>query len=150
MALVYEFVLDGAISLDEIAARVFPGRTERFVPFEDILTADCYQEFGFGLTLRSDRNGYFGALVDGEDWEWEPASYVGVTFRMDKDLDRQIVGPRNMLEIVARLLATGSEDAVLMFNGDSLLLTRFGGVIRKYDRPMWWDDDPDADGLIPG
>ena len=54
-----------------------------------------------------------------------------------------------MLEMVSRLLATGAEDAALIMDGNYLLLTRFGGVVRK-PRRSWWDHYDYADKIIPG
>lgn len=43
-----------------------------------------------------------------------------------------------MLSAVRRVLESGTEDAALTLNGDTLLLHRLGGVVRKFNRVRWW------------
>jgi len=60
------------------------------------------------------------------------------------------MGTHNMVESVARILGSGEEDAALVLNGDVLLLTRFGGVVRKHRRAMWWDHYGYPNEIITG
>jgi hypothetical protein len=77
---------------------------------------------------------------------WTPATYVAVTFRMEKDpdSDRAVL---SMLAVVRRLLDTGSEDAALILNGNWLLLTRFGDGLVKH-RATWWTTYSGADDQL--
>src|SRR5687767_6061253 len=126
MATEYRLILAGGTPVDQVAERALPEPDERPTGTPPLLAADLYQRYGFELTVRAARNGYFDAESDQGMWEWEPDTYVAVTFRMDKEADPDwpVV---DMLTIVRRLLDTGSEDAALVLNGNWLLLTRFGG-----------------------
>lgn len=55
-----------------------------------------------------------------------------------------------MLTAVQRVLETGPEDAVLVLNGDVLLLARFGGVLTKHRRDTWWGHHAGATDVVPG
>ncbi|GID26626.1 SitI3 family protein [Paractinoplanes brasiliensis] len=55
-----------------------------------------------------------------------------------------------MLTVVRRVLDSGDEDAAFVFNGDNLLLARFGGVLTKHRREKWWEHYEGADQVLPG
>lgn len=82
-------------------------------------------------------------------WGWEPAAYVHTTGRLDPDPDLRETGTHVMFDIVARVLATGVEDAALMLNDDYLLLARMDGVTTKHRR-TWWDHYGWPNQVIPG
>jgi hypothetical protein len=141
VALEYRLTLAGDTAVPDVVERALPehaGTGESgFVLYEDR---------GFLLTVTSGRDGYFDAESDGDEyWEWEPASYVNVEFRLDKDHIADAT--RNMLDVVARVLATGAEDAALVLDGNALLLTRTDGAVRKHRSDTWWDDATNA--IIP-
>jgi hypothetical protein len=146
MATEYQLTLAGSTPA-EVAARALP-EPDRPTGTPQLLAADLYERYGFELTIISGRNGYFDAESDNGMWEWEPAAYVVVTFRMEKSAESdRAVGA--MLLIVRRVLHTGPEDAALVLNGNWLLLTRLEGVLVKH-RESWWKSYPAADDLIQG
>jgi len=113
-----------------------------------LLSVDLRVERSFVLTVRSGRNGYYDAQADDGLWEWEPASYVTLGFEIDKlSIDE---GTKNILVVVARLLAFGLEDAALVLNSDRLVLARLDGVLRKHGRTRWWTSYGEfANEIIP-
>jgi hypothetical protein len=153
MALEYRLILAGENTPEEVAARAVldPDDRRRLTPSGPVFSADLYERLGFELTVAPARNAYYEAQGDPDTdlWDWEPGPHVRITFRVDKDPDRMEVSVRNVLEIVARLLALVGEDAALILNGDSLLLTRVAGVVRKHRRATWWSSYLDANEIIP-
>lgn len=140
MAVEYRLTLAGDLPAEQVAARLMPDPADR--PTADgsgvVLGVDLRNRYGFSLTVRSAVNGYVEAASEDGVWEWEPPAYVAVTFRMTKDGGYE-EGLAHMLPAVSRVLASGPEDAALVQNGDWLLLTRLGGVLRKHRRAQWWD-----------
>jgi hypothetical protein len=132
-----------------VAERALSDPEERPTGTPPLLAADLYDRHGFEVTVRAGQNGYFEAESDIGVWEWEPASYVAVTFRMEKntDPDRSVL---NILAVVRRVLDTGSEDAALILNDNWLLFTRFGDTLVKHRRDTWWNHYPGADEQLPG
>ena len=139
MAVQYRLTLAGDTSVEQIAARAFPDPTERpmLSAYGSVLNANLKDRHGFTVSLRSDRNGYFDAISDVGQWEWELDSYVNVGFWMSKDWNENAVP--NMVDIVDRLLTSGSEDAAFTLDGNLLLLIRTNGVTTKHNR-RWWDN----------
>ncbi|MEU4640659.1 SitI3 family protein [Micromonospora sp. NPDC023814] len=46
-----------------------------------LFTARLYDQRGYAITIRSGTHGYYEAETDGDfRWEWEPATYVNITF----------------------------------------------------------------------
>jgi hypothetical protein len=149
MALEYRLTLAGEIPTHDVATRAFPDPAERPTPYEDILSANLDERRGFQVDVMADQNSYYGSATDTGRWEWEPPSIVDVTFRMDRDPERREAGLPYLLKVVARLLASGPEDAAFMINGDTVLLTRVNGAVCKHHR-SWWDHYHFADEIIPG
>jgi hypothetical protein len=149
MAIEYWLTLAGDVPVEQVAERALPDPDERPTGTAPLLAADLYDRYGFFITVLAGKNGYIDAESDAGMWEWEPANYVEVTFRMEKnaDPDRALL---NMLEVVRRVLETGSEDAALVQNGNSLLLTRFDGELVKHRRDSWWSNYAGADDCLPG
>ncbi len=137
MSIEYRLTLAGETPVQEIVARALP-EADVQADVAQPYVADVRDRYGFTVTVRAGRNGYHDAESDAGPWEWEPESYVNVTFRLDKTADpEQYV--RGVVGLVARVLRAGAEDAALILNGDRLLLTRFGGVLAKHHRDLWWD-----------
>ncbi len=147
MATEYRLTLAGNTPVVQVAERALPEPAERPIGSPDLLAADLYDRYGFEVTIRAGRDGYFDAESDGGMWEWEPAEYVATTFRMEKDADTDRA-PVAMLLAVRRVLQTGPEDAALVLNGNWLLLTRSAGVLVKHRRDSWWKTYAAADDLI--
>jgi hypothetical protein len=147
MATEYRLTLAGSTPV-EVAERALPDPVERPTGTPRLLAADLYDRYGFGLTVLGGQQGYLDAETDHGLWEWEPATYVDLTFRMEKnaDSDRAVVA---MLPVLRRVLQTGPEDAALVLNGNWLLLTRIDGVLVKH-RASWWESHPAAADLIQG
>ena len=146
MSIDYRLVLPGDTTADNLAARAFPNQNEWPNSTADVLAANLKERYGFSVAVRSGDNGYLDVVADDGRFEWEADQYVSLTFTMDDSgrSDQMI----NMTDAVRRVLATGSEDAVLTFTAGYLLLTRFNGVVKKYNRHDWWDFYPGMDALI--
>ena len=146
MSIDYDLLLPGETTAQEVAARAFPHQDERPNGPTDLLTADLKQRYGFSVSVLADDNGYLDVVADDGRFEWEADRFVSLTFTMDDSgrSDQMI----NMTDAVCRVLATGPEDAVLTFTAGYLLLTRFSGVVKKYNRHDWWDFYPGMDALI--
>ncbi|MEV4639146.1 SitI3 family protein [Actinoplanes sp. NPDC049548] len=149
MAIEYRLTLAGTTQFEGVAERALPDPGERPVGTGSPLSVDLFRDLGFAVFVATGRNGYLDVESDEGPWEWEPDFYVSVTFRMDKEADPQWK-VANMLTVVRRVLDTGSEDAVLVLNGDYVLLTRFGGELVKHRREGWWTSYAAADSIIPG
>jgi hypothetical protein len=148
MAIEYRLILAGRSPVEQVAERALPDPDERPAGPALPLVADLFDRYGFEVTVRASENGYFDAESDAGLWEWEPADYVAVTFRMDKDADDHHA-LLNMLTVVQRVLNSGAEDAALILNGNWLLLTRFHGGLVKHRRDAWWQHYPGADDQVP-
>ncbi|BCJ52131.1 hypothetical protein Asp14428_36060 [Actinoplanes sp. NBRC 14428] len=148
MALEYRLVLAGSTPVELVAERAMPDPADRPTGTPPLLSAALWDQYGFELTVRSGRNGYVEIESAAGTWEWEPKTYVSLTFRMDKFADPDHNVPA-MLTAVRRVLESGTEDAALTLNIDTLLLTRFAGDLLKYDQD-WWTHSAGADQIIPG
>ncbi|MFG1953973.1 SitI3 family protein [Micromonospora sp. NPDC048830] len=148
MSISYRLTLAGDIPLRHVADLAAPDATETPTPAANrLLTCDRYEERGYLVSISSGRNGYYDAEDDADAyWEWEPEEYVDISFDM-RTGDMADKGVPNMVATVARVLADRAEDAALVLNGNWLLLTRVGGILRRH-RPQWWTHYG-VDGLIP-
>lgn len=149
MALEYELTLAGATPIEQVAQRAFPDPGERPTGIAPLLSADLYDRLGFGAAVLAEPDGYVEAESDTGRWEWDPGACVSLTFEMDKRADPEWEAT-NMLTVVRGVLATGPEDAVLVFNDELLLLTRFDGTVMRHNRERWWSSYPAAEQLFPG
>lgn len=149
MALEYRLTLAGDTPVGEVAERAFPEPSERPIGIAPQLTADHKQAYGFDVTVQAGRDGYLDLETDDGSWEWEPASYVRVAFRLDKFADARWA-VTNVLTVVRRVLDTGPEDATFDFNGDLLLFARRDGELTKHRRETWWERYSSGSQLIPG
>jgi hypothetical protein len=149
MALEYDLTLLTDASPGQVAGRAFPGQPT--TPWKHLLTIDLYDSQGFYVTIMDDDSGYVGGVDDDGNWEWDhDRAAVQVGFRLDKG-DRRHRATLLLTRAVARVLATGEEDAVFNINGGTVLLTRLDGVQRKHHRPTWWDSgDTPFNEIIPG
>ena len=151
MAVEYRLAIAGDIPLDRVVEHAVPGVVGRPLPAEAAgrLSVDLSDRLGFTLIARSGRDGYYEAEDDGGSrWEWEPSTYVNVTFRMAKQDDVD-TGVRSMIAAVSRVLTRQTEDATLILNSEVLLLTRFTGSLRKHHRALWWDHYGFVDDILP-
>ena len=146
MAIDYDLTLAGSPPVERVAERAFPEHGERPVGTAPLLSAALP---GFGVTVLAGAAAYLDVATDQGSWEWEPATYVTIGFRLDKltDRSRAVI---DMLTVVRRVLASGPEDAALVLNGDILLLTRLDGILTKHHRDTWWSNYAGADDLIRG
>ncbi|WP_433791535.1 SitI3 family protein [Actinoplanes sp. CA-252034] len=150
MALVYDLILIGGSSAEQVAERALPKEDERPTGSPALLrSAELQDRYGFNVSILSREVGYIAAESDDGVWELEPGANVTVTFYLDKsaELDWSIA---NMLTIIRRLLDSGDEDAVLVLDGDFLIFTRLEGTLTKHRRATWWDHFPAADDVIDG
>lgn len=149
MALEYELTLAGATPIEQVARRAFPDPGERPTGIAPLLSADLYDRYGFSATVLAELDCYVEAESDTGRWEWDAGACVSLTFEMDKVADPGWEAT-NMFTIVKRVLATGPEDAVLVFNGELLLLARFDGALVQHNRDRWWRSYPAAEQLLAG
>jgi hypothetical protein len=150
VALVYDLILIGSGSVEQVAERALPKPDERPTGSPPLLrSADLQDRYGFNVSVLSREVGYIAVESDDGMWEFEPDAHVTVTFYLDKsaELDWSI---GTMLTVIRRLLDSGDEDAVLILDGDLLILTRIDGALTKHRRLTWWDHFPAADELITG
>ncbi|WP_026189741.1 SitI3 family protein [Salinispora mooreana] len=144
MAVEYRLTLAGDIPLEQVAELAAPEAVETSTASGGrMLSADLNDERGYVVDITGGRHGYYSAEDDGGAlWEWEPKTYVDVSFYMRKDTlaDK---GKTHMLAAVARTLAGRAEDAALTLNGDVLMLTRVAGTLRKHNTDGWYDEDYD-------
>ncbi|MEU8662432.1 SitI3 family protein [Actinoplanes philippinensis] len=149
MSLDYRLTLSGGTSAEQLAERALPG--VRLEPSQtgSARAINLVETNGFGLSVRTGRNGFIDVVSDSGSFEWEPDPYAAVRFTVDKSADPVWVAT-NMITIVRRVLESGSEEAALVANSDVLLLTRLDGKLVKHHQATWWAHYPAADGLIPG
>ncbi|GIF14910.1 SitI3 family protein [Actinoplanes teichomyceticus] len=147
MAIDYRLTIGGATLIDDVAARAFPEPAERPAGTASLASADLSERYGFAVSLYTDRNGYLEAEADDGMWEWEPAEFVSMMFRVEKTVagNRAVIP---MLIAVRRLLDSGPEDVALDLNGSWLLLTRIAGTLTRYKQAAWWARYPSADRII--
>ncbi|GAA1604891.1 SitI3 family protein [Actinoplanes couchii] len=148
MAFEYELILIGDGTAEQIAERAFPDPAERPAGAGPVLhSTGLRATHGFDVTLLTREFGYVSAESDDGMWEFEPDAHVSLTFYLDKSAEPEQSVP-DMLTVVRRLLDTGPEDAVLLLDGDVLLLTRFAGALLKHRRNTWWNHHPAANTVI--
>ncbi|GIE91320.1 SitI3 family protein [Actinoplanes regularis] len=148
MALEYRLTIARATTITDLAVRAFPDPAERPQGSPSLLVADLYDRYGFEVTIYAGQNGYRSAESDDGMWEWKPAEYISMSFRMDKTAHPSQTLPA-MLAAVKRVLDSGAEDVALDLNGNWLLLTRVNGVITKHKRDGWWEVHGVVDPIIP-
>jgi hypothetical protein len=148
MALEYRLTLAGDTPAERVAQRALPVPVESPAATAPVLHANLRESHGFTVAIRAGKNAYVSAESDRGLWEWEPETYASVAFRVSKEADHEWAVV-NMLTIVWRALATGSEDAALVLNGDLLVLTRLGGILAKHNRNGWWASYPAANAVFP-
>ncbi|MEU6072868.1 SitI3 family protein [Micromonospora sp. NPDC047074] len=144
MSVTYRLTLSGDVPLEQVADIAAPGAAETPTPAGNrLLSANLNEECGFVVGITSGSHGYYEAEDDGALWEWEPSTYVDVTFHMRKDTlaDK---GRPHMVRTVGRILASRPEDAALVLNDNWLMLTRVGGTIRRHNEADWYDEAYDA------
>lgn len=149
MAIEYDLTLAGNTPIEQLAERALPEPAERPTGTTPFLTADLDDKYGFDVTVAIGSDAYINVETDSGNWTWEPATFAAVRFGMDKfaDADWAVT---NMITVVRRVLDTGTEDAVLVVNGDVLLLSRLDGRLVRHNRDRWWSYHPAADRLIAG
>jgi hypothetical protein len=140
MAIECSLILAGNSPPEALLSRLFPSAASRpdFDVSGRVWIADLRERMGFELRLLQGTQGYFGAQADKEYWTWELDSYLNLGFRFNKFFARN-VSLRHMLEMVARILATGDEDAALIQNGNELLLLREAGKLTRFRAQGFWD-----------
>ena len=132
MPIFYELVIVGTTTADEFVARVYDDTLP--APVFEGHAADETGRFGFWLTVLAGTNGYF----QDDGWKIEPARYLGVDFRVDKHASPKQVHA-GVRRFVDRALATGDEDMALVNNGNTLLLERVNGEVRRVPSSFWDD-----------
>ncbi|GAB3154547.1 hypothetical protein GCM10027290_49240 [Micromonospora sonneratiae] len=140
----YRLTLAGSAPLEEVAELAGSDFVERgTLTGRRMLSADLFESCGYVVDITAGSDGYYDAEGDGGSlWVWEPERYVDIDFHMRKDALAEM-GTPNMLMAVARILAGSAEDAALVLNGNWLLLSRVGGILRKHNVADWYDEEYD-------
>ncbi|GIE27002.1 hypothetical protein Ait01nite_000470 [Actinoplanes italicus] len=149
MSVDYSLTIATDATAVQVAARGLPHQTEWMPGTGTALSVNLYETLGIDLSILSDRHGYVDAITDEGRFEWEPDPLVTVIFDLDGQIGHEQAAA-NMINIVRRLLDTGTEDMALVINGDLLLLARFGGKLVKHNRERWWRHYPGAEQVIFG
>lgn len=148
MALHCDLVIAAASDAARLLERAWSS-TEWRAPVERLdngtLVADLFASAGFLLSVSVSKRGYVSVDADGSVWEWEIAQHVRIDFRFDKEFDMG-ASRAAMLKLVARVLATGSEDVALTLNSDVLLLCRQNRRLERFEAGGFWDT---VDGELP-
>ena len=140
MALDYALTIAGTIPLQQILERAFPTGAERpGVEHQGKvwIAKDLFERHGFDMRWRNATNGYHSVDMNGQTWTWEPKEYTRVSFRLNKSFDRKRA-LATVQKVVSRLLASGTEDMALLFNGEVLLVLRMSGDLRRYGAAREW------------
>jgi hypothetical protein len=140
MATECSLILAGNSPIDAFLSRLFPSGASQpdFHVSGRVWIADLHERMGFELRLLQGAQGYFGAEAGEEYWTWELNNYLNLGFRFDKFFPRD-VSLRHMLQMVARILETGDEDAAMIQNGNELLLFRKAGKLTRFRAQGFWD-----------
>jgi hypothetical protein len=149
MALEYRLTLAGTTPVNQIAERALPEPDDRPTGTAPLLSSDLQEKYGFDVIIRSGQHDYVELESDDGMWVWEPATYVSVAFRFDKEADLT-ASVLAMLAVVRRVLDTGPEDCALGLNDNVLVLARFDGRVTRRNQDNWWSFYPAADQLFPG
>jgi hypothetical protein len=148
MALECDLVIAGATDAARVLERAWSTMPTR-APVERLdngtLVADLFARYGFVLSVHASKRGYVQAEAGGSMWEWELAEYARMGFRFDKEFELG-TSRAAMLQMVARILTTGSEDVALTLNGDVLLLRRQNGRLERFDAGGFWNT---IEGQLP-
>jgi len=147
VAIEYDLTLAGQTPVQQLAERALPNPDERPTGTAPFLAVDLDEKYGFDVTVASGADAYINVETDAGVWTWEPAAFAAVSFGMDKfaDADWAVT---NMIRVVRRVLETGAEDAVLVLNGDVLLLSRLDGRLVLHNRDRWWSYHPGAEEVF--
>ncbi len=97
---------------------------------------------GFQLDTHSKFNRFFEFEESGvlKEFEWEVSREV--SFRFLKDFDN-VLAKRNMIKIVSYALKNTKADAILLFNGELLVLCRKNGHLILNNDFGFWDQIKD-------
>lgn len=109
---------------------------------ENLNTSVCYNLFkilGFLVSFIVRDNCYFSYLVredESLEKEWDYSSVI--SFRLDKFYDNSLA-KLNMIKICGYILNNTKDDAILLFNGDILVLERINGVVKVNNNFGFWN-----------
>lgn len=102
---------------------------------------NLYKPLGFILSLFIVENKYFDYINNENqniEKEWQYSTLI--SFRLDKNYDYLNVRI-NMLDIISFILNQTKDDALLLFNGDVLILERINGKIILNKNTGFWNSD---------
>ncbi|RLJ33289.1 hypothetical protein CLU97_2770 [Chryseobacterium sp. 7] len=102
---------------------------------------DLYNVEGFIITIYKNNNSYFEYLISKENVifrEWVH-SYV-ICFRLNKDYD-YLNAKLNMLDVITYILNHTSEDSILLYSSDVMILVREKNEININNEMGFWNTD---------
>jgi hypothetical protein len=129
MALEYKFYLNSKISVSEVLDKYFSEEKIEMNNCSDNPNFyDCYSSSGFSIMIRNLNSLIFDyAEIESEFFEIEFKPCCELVFRLDKFYDNSI-SKLNMITICDNILSLISSDAILLFNGELVVLKRIDGI----------------------
>jgi hypothetical protein len=98
---------------------------------------NVYEKLGFEIYIFMEDTHFFDYEINDTYLEYEWDNCTCISFDVNKFFDNQRV-KSNMLEIVIAFLKSNAYDAVLLFNGDVLILDRKKGIVNANLESGFW------------
>jgi len=118
---------------------------KNILPDEEILDKtiifNLYNIWGFVINSYKNNNTYFEYLISKEKVifkEWDYSYVIG--FRLNKDYN-YLKAKLNMLDIIIHTLKNTSEDSILLYSSDFMILERENNKIIINDEMGFWDSE---------
>lgn len=108
---------------------------------DNTIIFNLYNIWGFVITIYKNNDSYFEYLISKEkiifkEWDY---SYV-ICFRLNKDFN-YLKAKLNMLDIIIYILNNTSEDSILLYSSDFMILERENNKIIINDEMGFWDSE---------
>lgn len=100
-----------------------------------------YEVLGFMISFIISKKMFFDYIINESEFierEWDYSS--NIYFRLDKFYD-DLLARLNMMDICINILNNTNEDAVLLFNGDVLILERVNGIVKVNNNFGFWNSE---------
>lgn len=139
MSLKYDFFLKGKIIEEEPIEQFL---REKNVPYSKKTVSggiyfDANEELGFEIYIFMKSTSFFDYMINDTYYEYEWENCTCISFDVNKFFDNQKVR-LNMLELTLHLLKNNLGDAILLFNGDVLILDRKNGKVNPNLQSDFW------------
>lgn len=139
MSLKYDFFLNEKVIDFEPIERLLK---EKNIPYskkadDRRIYFDAYEDLGFEICIFRENTSYFEYQINDTCHAYEWNDCTCVSFEVNKFFDNQKV-KSNMLEMIIALFKSNAFDALLLFNGDVLILDRKNGKISPDLKSGFW------------